>query len=386
MKNKILIISPYCPYPARDGGKVRLYNLIKHLSNYNDVYLLAYTEPEADKSFLNEETFCKKIFTVERNEDLAIYKNDIPRCVSFFYTQAMIEKLAEVLKEVKPDAVQIDFLVMTQYAKHITGYPVYYTEHDMSTIDFKQSFHDRDLEDSLRFIEWKRLVAYEREILKYFKEVIVLTERDKKILKEFAPAVKTEVIPTGVDTEYFTPKKNTSIEKALVYVGHYKHYPNADAVAYFVRDILPKILEKKTDTKLYIVGSGLTKQIEALADNKNIFTTGELADIRHYLGLGNIFVAPVRLGGGVKGKVLEAMASGMPVVSTREAADGIDCADGKNILVARDETDFALKILNLLDDNAQYESISKAARNLALEKYSWQNIAKKLSGFYKENL
>ena len=149
---RILIISPYFPFPARDGGKVRLYNLIKHLSKDNEIYLLAYIEPGADKSCVSlAEEFCSGVFPVIREEEKRIIGEDIPRCVSFFYTQAMIDKLEQVLKKVNPDIVQLDFLIMTQYVKHISRVPVFYTEHDMGLLDFNQSFHDRDLGDNERF-------------------------------------------------------------------------------------------------------------------------------------------------------------------------------------------------------------------------------------------
>ncbi|MDD5102057.1 MAG: hypothetical protein PHH62_03620, partial [Endomicrobiaceae bacterium] len=157
---KILIISPYFPYPPRDGGKVRLYNLIKYLAKTNDVYLLAYIEPEASMDSVNlAKQVCKDVFPVTRDENKRIIRDDIPRSASFFYTQAMIDELSRVMNLVKPDVVQLDFLIMTQYVNHIHNVPIFYTEHDMSVLDFKQTFHDRDLFETLRFIEWNKLVV-----------------------------------------------------------------------------------------------------------------------------------------------------------------------------------------------------------------------------------
>ncbi|MDD3065800.1 MAG: glycosyltransferase family 4 protein [Endomicrobiaceae bacterium] len=383
---KILIISPYFPYPPRDGGKVRLYNLIKHLSKDNEVYLLAYIEPEASSdSIRTAKEVCKDVFPVVRHEDKRIEREDIPRCVSFFYTQAMIDELNRVLNLVKPDLVQLDFLIMTEYVKHIKNIPVFYTEHDLGTLDFNQSYHDRDLPDNVRYVEWRKLVEYERNIINKFKSVIVLTDRDKNIMNKFNPDAKTVVIQTGVDIDFFNIGKKSGNEKNLVFVGHYKHYPNADAIVYFVRFIFDKIIKRIPDIKLYVVGSGLTEDVRRL-EKENIIITGEVEDIRQYLKCPNIFIAPVRLGGGIKGKVLEAMASGVPVVATQEAAEGIQCEHYYDILVADTASKFADMVIELCLNDKLYNKISENARMNAVNQYDWKVIAKKLNAFYEKNI
>jgi len=387
---KILIISPYFPYPPRDGGKVRLYNLIKYLAKTNDVYLLAYIEPEASMDSVNlAKQVCKDVFPVIRDENKRIIRDDIPRSASFFYTQAMIDELLRVMNLVKPDVVQLDFLIMTQYVNHIHNVPIFYTEHDMSVLDFKQSFHDRDLSETLRFIEWNKLVDYERQIVEKFKSVIVLTQRDKQLIEKFNPKVKATIIPTGVDVDFFKPNDDIAddYEQSLVFVGHYKHYPNADAIMYFVNNIYDKVLRILPDIKLYIVGSGLTKDVENLAKiNKNIVITGEIDDIRKYLKRPNIFIAPIRLGGGIKGKVLEAMAAGLPVIATNEAVDGIDHNMTEAVLSSDDADIFADNIVKLVKDKKLYNTISKNARIIVEKNYDWKIIAQTLNNFYSDKL
>ncbi len=383
---KILIISPYFPFPTRDGGKVRLYNLIKHLSYTNKVYLLAYIEPDTNKNCIElAKEFCMDVFPVLREEDKRIIAEDIPRSVSFFYTQKMIDELKKVLEKVKPDVVQLDFLIMTQYVKHIKNIPVFYTEHDMSVLDFNQSFHDRDLNDTDRFFEWKKLISYEKHILDFFSSVFVLTDRDKSLIENLNTNIKATIIPTGVDTEFYKPNVYSNEKKNLVFVGHYRHFPNADAIIYFVQNIYPKIVEKISNIKLYIVGSAVTKQVEDL-QNENIIITGEVEDIREYLRQPNIFVAPVRLGGGIKGKVLEAMAMGVPVVATKEAVSGIDYANNKFALVSDDVDVFAKNVVDLVNNDSLYKELSDNSRKIAEHYYNWTNIAKKLNNFYSDKL
>ena len=385
---KILIISPYFPFPPRDGGKVRLYNLIKHLSLSNDVYLLAYIEPgaRADSIYMARK-YCKEVFSVLRQEEKRIIREDIPRCVSFFYTQAMIDELQIVLDKIKPDIVQLDFLIMTQYVHHIKNVPTIYTEHDMSILDFNQSFHDRDVPDNESFFYWKKLVDYEKEILNKFNSVIVLTKRDKKLIEEFNKNIKANIIPTGVDINFFKPKYGDSDEQALVFVGHYRHYPNADAIIYFVNEIYNDILKILPNLKLYIVGSGVTKDVLSLAkSNKNIVITGEVEDVGVYLQKPNIFVAPVRLGGGIKGKVLEAMACGIPVVATKEAIDGIDYDVKDCSLICNNKQEFVKNVVKLSKNKSLYDELSYNSRKLVETYYDWYKIADSLNNFYSRVL
>ena len=356
------------------------------MSEKNEVYLLAYIEPSTDKSCVDlAKEFCTGVFPVLREEEKRIIRDDLPRSVSFFYTQAMIDELKKVLDIVKPDVVQLDFLIMTEYVKHIKNVPVFYTEHDMGLLDFNQSFHDRDLDDNKRFFEWKKLVQYEKKILDFFTSVIVLTERDKGLIENLNSNIKATIIPTGVDTEFYKPNDCTDKEKSLVFVGHYKHFPNLDAIVYFVKNIYPKVIEKISNIKLYIVGSGVTKRVEDLKNN-NIIVTGEVEDIRQYLKRPNIFVAPVRLGGGIKGKVLEAMAMGVPVVATKEAVSGIDYSIGDFALISDDPKVFAENIIKLYNDGSIYNTLSVNSRKIVENNYNWKKIAEKLNDFYSDKI
>jgi glycosyltransferase involved in cell wall biosynthesis len=195
------------------------------------------------------------------------------------------------------------------------------------------------------------------------------------------------IIPTGVDVDFYKPVEPLQDEQNLVFGGHYRHYPNADAIIYFVNEIYGKVLKALPDIKLYIVGSGLTKEVSALAGkNKNIVITGEVEDIRQYLKKPNIFIAPIRLGGGIKGKVLEAMAAGVPVIATNEAVDGIDHNMSEAILSGDDADVFASNIIKLVKNKALYNTISKNARIIAEQYYDWKKISQALNDFYSDKI
>lgn len=383
MKKKILILTPYYPFPANDGGKVRLYNLIKQLSARNDVYLLSFVDSLRTRMYLPPmEQFCKKIFLVKRDELPGIGGDDLPRCVSGFYTADMVEKLLKVLAEVKPDVIDINFLIMTRYADHVHGIPVVFTEHDISNINFEKSIHDRDLPENERYKEWVKLVQYERTILPKFAGVVVVSESDRSMVREFNDQLRPVLIPTGVDLNYFQSSTDTiaRTENTLLYVGNYRHYPNFAAMRYFVKRIFPLIVSERPETRLYIVGPGMPSDSE-ISSNERVVITGEVEDVRKYLRAASVFVAPIRLGGGIKGKILEAMASGVPVVATEEAGQGINCHPGEEIVIASDAADFAAKTVKLLDDVGARRLLAHNARRLVEEHYDWMKIAGQLDSY-----
>ncbi|MBN1824236.1 MAG: glycosyltransferase [Endomicrobiales bacterium] len=383
-KLKVLQISPYFPFPARDGGKVRLFNIIKRLSSRVDTYFLSFVEDGLSERSIEEmRGYCKGVFTVRREEDKRIQGPDIPRSLSFFYTDEMIKKVEEVVKSVKPDVVQIDFLVMTKYIDHIRGIPVVYTEHDMSTIEYEKSIHDRDLPENIRHLEWQRLTEYKKKMLKKISTVVLLTKRDQDMMKSFCGGCDTVVIPTGVDVEYYTPvKRNRGRSKKLIFVGHYKHYPNYDAVMYFLNDIWPSIKCRDEEVTFDIVGSGMKREDWVYRDRRVSFV-GEVDDVRNHIAGADVFVAPVRLGGGIKGKVLEAMASGIPVVATEEASAGIECRHNRDILIARHSADFADQVMNLLKDGGKADDIAGNARELVEKRYDWRDLSGNIHAMYE---
>jgi len=361
---------------------VRIFNLIKHLSLSNEMYLLSYIESPHMNEFVPAlEKYCAGVYTVIRDESKGIMGENLPRSISFFYTPEMINKLESVLAEVRPDLVQIDFLVMSQYVNHVGNVPAVYTEHDMSNVNFEQSFHDRDLPEKMRFIEWNKLVRYEREILTKYASVVVLTGRDQQLLHEFAPGLKSIVIPTGVDTAFFTPIHSANRNATILYVGHYRHYPNYDAVRHFVKDILPRITREIHNARFLIVGSGMRKDLMELSSD-NVAVIGEVEDVRKYFFESRVFVAPVRLGGGIKGKVLEAMAMGIPVVASREASTGIRCVPGRDVLVADTDAEFAAHVIALMQDSDLYSMVAKNARLVVEDVYDWRKIAARQSAYY----
>jgi glycosyltransferase involved in cell wall biosynthesis len=191
------------------------------------------------------------------------------------------------------------------------------------------------------------------------------------------------VIPTGVDIHYYTPSDGKPENGSnIVFVGHFKHYPNVDAVQYFMKDIWSLVLESVPEARFFIVGSGAGEAIKKYSAS-NVVVAEDVEDVRVYLHKASVFVAPVRLGGGIKGKVLEAMACGVPVVGTPDVCAGFINDPGNDILKASDERDFADKVIHILQNPSEGARLAENARKLVENSYNWDNIARQLSSFYE---
>jgi glycosyltransferase involved in cell wall biosynthesis len=332
--------------------------------------------------------YCTDVNVVLHDQRKQIPDPTLPESINCYHTVDMVEALSKMLKKIKPDIVQVEFLIMAKYVEYIDNIPVFYTEHDMSSIDFNTSFFDRHLDDEkIRFLQWCKILNFEKKILKRFNTVICVTQNDRKLLSEFLPETRSAVVHTGVDLKYFRPRPGRKFRysRNLVYVGNFLHYPNQDAMRYFVDAIFPGISDKQKGIKLFIVGSEIKKNMFK-SNMTNIEMTGEVKDVREYLWQADVFVAPIRLGGGIKGKILEAMACGIPVVANKESSIGLEGRNDENILVAEDERDFIEKTLRLLKDTRLKKRITVNARKLVENEYDWKKITGDLDSLYRSVL
>ena len=232
------------------------------------------------------------------------------------------------------------------------------------------------------------MARFEGNIVSKFTKCLTVSEDDKKnLLKMSENKAEVEVISNGVDTEYFNLSTMTyelKEENSLVFTGSMDWLPNSDAVIYFVKEILPLIWKKNNQVKFYIVGKNPSKEVLSLGNKDNrIIITGVVDDVRPYIAKSKIFVVPLRVGGGTRLKILEAMAMGKAIVSTTIAAEGIKYTDGYNIIIQDYPLHIANSILALLEDEQKRKNLGQAGRELACNCYDWKIISQKLNNIYK---
>ncbi|RJQ47242.1 MAG: glycosyltransferase [Nitrospiraceae bacterium] len=383
-KPHILIVTPFTPFPLNNGGAMRIYNLTSSLKDRYDFSLVSFIESRAQFDYIDElKKVFKNVHLVERKPtpDEGILRSEIPDTFTHYISYSMRETIEDILRKDGIDIVQVEFPWMAYYGRLVNNHPAVFVEHDVGAMFYGKGFakSDKGLE---RYLSPLKAINYEKNHIYSYDKVISVTDEDRQYLDVLFPDISVTSVEQGVDTDAFPYQYSNSNEKNLVYLGHYKHYPNEDAVVHFVENILPLIKAKHGDVKFYIVGSHPTRRINRLRVREDIVITGSVADVNSYLAKGTVFVAPVRLGRGLKGKLLEAMAVGIPVVASPVAAAGIHAENGKEIFIASAPDEFASKVSALFMDKMLREKISLNARRLIEEKFDWKVLAGKMTDVY----
>ncbi|MFH1202395.1 MAG: glycosyltransferase [Candidatus Omnitrophota bacterium] len=388
-KPNVLVISRFFPFPLNVGGKIRIHTLTKLLSEKYNFHLLSLIDHYDEYKFIPE---LKKVFAEvypvlaksELNLDFfsrlfypARYK------AAYSYSQELIDRLIEIQKKEPIDIIQIEsneLLYLLDYIKHI---PVVYTEHDISFLASKKSYYRTNNSFIVSFLDDLNRFHFHTSRFVKIDKVITLSKEDEDVLRALFPRSDINLVPTGVDLEHFSFQDKPRNSKKLIYVGHYRHYPNEDAVVYFAKKIFPLIRKKMPGAEFWIVGSNPTSAVKILAKEKSITVTGEVNDVKPYLDESSVFVNSNCVGAGIKGKVLEAMATGLPVVSTKVGSSGIDAKADEEILIADNPRAFANKVIKIITDNNLRERLIVEARWLVEKKYDWLKIIKKLDKLYQ---
>jgi glycosyltransferase involved in cell wall biosynthesis len=227
--------------------------------------------------------------------------------------------------------------------------------------------------------------AAERWYLRLADRVLTVSETDREAFAPFVDPGKLTVIPTGVDVDYFQPMPVEETRNSLVFTGSMDWLPNEDAILYFADAILPLIKQQCPEVCLEVVGRGPSRKLQALAETgKSIRLTGWVDDIRPFVARGSICIVPLRIGGGTRLKIFEAMAMGKAVVSTSVGAEGLPVQSGENILLADTSNDFADSVISLLRDSTKRKQLGTSARTMVQEKYSWPKVAESFARTLQE--
>jgi glycosyltransferase involved in cell wall biosynthesis len=233
----------------------------------------------------------------------------------------------------------------------------------------------------------KKLASYEREVCGRFAECLTCSEEEAHLLHELTGATNVRVIPNGIDTDTHAPGDNDKVvPNRLVFVGRMDYHANVDGVRWFCAEVLPRIHAERPDVVFQIVGGHPTREVQRLGKDPRIEVTGLVDDVRPYLRAAAVVVIPLRVGGGTRLKLMEALAMGKPVVSTRLGAEGIAVASGTEVLLADDALDLAQQTLHLLQRPALGRRLGEAGRRLVEDRYSWQMIASQLERVYEQRL
>ncbi|MGB3861112.1 MAG: glycosyltransferase [Candidatus Aminicenantaceae bacterium] len=394
---KILLTCKEFPHSKVIGGPIIIYNRLKHLSKNHLVSLAAFSREEDEKYVSSVEGYChdlKLIPLPPKRSPLKTTKDFFFSPVPHYFLRVhdspkMSKTIADMVAEDHYDFVIGEYSVMGQFIhknpllppvrRIISVHECYYLAR---LKDYR--FHKWGRKKLRELINLKGLKKYEFDMYSQADKVLTLTPQGRDELLAIRPDLDIAIVPHGVDVEHFSYSDPSEGEQSVVFVGNYLHYPNVDAVLYFHQEIWSKVKAICPKLKFIIVGKSPPLEIQDLTQDESITVTGRVDDVTPYIREGQIFICPVRLGGGFRGKILEAMAVGRPIVSTSLGAEGIPSKNGENIIIADDTEDFAVGIEKLLKDRDLYERIRQAGRKLVEEKYAWAKGVEVLEGILEE--
>jgi glycosyltransferase involved in cell wall biosynthesis len=382
---RILIACKEFPHSQVIGGPIIIYNRLKYLSKNHLVSLAAFYRPEEKIHIPSVEPFChdlKLISFPSKRSCLKQTRDFFTSPIPHYFLRAhgsmeMAHILVEMVKKDKYDFVIAEYSVMGQFLHNNDELPPVrriVSVHECYYLSRLKSFHHHKFGiDKLReALNLKGLKKYEFDMYRKADKVLALTLQGKNELLEIVPDLDISVVPHGVDVEAFSFFPGVEEEHSIVFIGNYLHYPNTDAVLYFHENIWKKLKTSISDIKFYVVGQAPPPEILQLSDDPSIVVTGTVDDVVPYLRKAKVFICPVRLGGGFRGKILEAMAVGRPVVSTSLGAEGIPASNRENIILAEKPDDFVRGIVDLMMDQNLYQNIQNNARRLMEDKYAWE--------------
>jgi glycosyltransferase involved in cell wall biosynthesis len=397
---RILVVDKLVPYPPVDGGRIRVFNLLQHISRHHEVTLVTMYKPstgeDSGAAILNR--FCTKVELVARQElsvreyrfrQLRGILNREPMRSMIVWSEKMAEKIATLTENQHFDIVDIQRPCLAPYVKTISPKSrcrKILTLYDVPYVQYRRiMMAERDWRAKLRifYMDW---LFSKRATLEYgslFDKYVLVSELDRVTLMRERPNLDIAVVPNGVDTKGYPFLTEQPTKLTLLLVGKMNYLPNVDAAIFFCQEVFSLIKQRVPDAKLLIVGGNPRSSVQALASD-DVTVTGYVDSVIPYYQQSHVSVVPIRSGGGTRLKILESMALGRPVVSTTVGCEGLAVTHEENILIADDPSDFAAQTVRLLNDAELRARLIRNGRRLVETTYDWEVIAQRLLRTYDE--
>lgn len=390
---KILMLTPYLPYPLLTGGQTRSYNLIKRLASLgNEITLFSLVKNRDERKYVPElQKFCSEVQVFSRSEKPWTLKNILKTGFSFYpflvirnWAKDEKSSIAKKLKEETFDLIHAEtFYVMPHIPQTIV--PILLVEQTIEYLVYRhyaESCQNPALKPFLYF-DVLKMKYWEKKFWEKANKVAAMSEEDKRIMKSQLPNLDVDIVPNGVDSDYFgkavAKRSKTPI---VLYLGNFTWLQNREAVKVLVEKVWPKLKSKIKDAKLWIIGKDANK---FFPDLKSVdIRVEEVDDVREIYQEASILVAPIYGGGGTRYKNFEAFASGLPVITTSIGIGGIEAKDGLEVVIRDDPDEIVEAAVQLLNNPDKARKIAQEARKFVKNKFDWDPIAKNLNRIYEQ--
>ncbi len=383
---KILYLCHRFPFPPRRGGKIRPFNMIQHLSREHEVTVasLARSAQEADEG-QGIAPYCHHFEMARVRNSMQMLRmverlpTTTPSSFGYFHSPALASAVRRLLAQQDFDLIFVHCSSVARYVAQVRGIPKILDFGDMDSQKWLEYGQCKPWPLSLGYrLEGVKLVAEEKRLARQFDLCTATTRAEWETLEGYSTGAATDWFPNGVDGTYFAPDGSAYDPNTLCFVGRMDYFPNQDCMADFCHSTFPLIRAQRPQARLLIVGADPTPVVRALGSLPGVSVTGSVPDVRSYLRQSAAMVAPLRIARGTQNKILEAMAAGVPVVTSRIAAGGVDAVDGEHFRTASTPEGYAAAVLNLMDDAAVRQRFAADGRARVLSHHAWNNSMRKL--------
>ncbi len=401
---RILFLSHFIPHPPTGGASLRNFNIVKELTRKHEVHVLTFTQMnrhptqekiEASRRYL--EQYCASVTILNVPTDhsrlrwyaMLGFNLFSPRPYSMwrFWSNEMKEALGRAIAANSFDIVHVDTIALAAYRAYLHGLPAVLNHHNIeSTLLLRRAATEKSLIKRWYLnLQGRKLRSAEKRAIVRFDGNICVSELDCEELRSLGKGALCRVVPNGTDVDFFRPVEAKSEGPSLVFAGSMTWYPNSDAMTLFAERIWPLIKEQIPGIVMNVIGSYPPAEVVRLSQSDHQFKVlGFVDDVRPYISRASVYVVPIRVGGGTRLKILDAMAMGKAIVSHPIGAEGLYVIHGKDIVIAEDPKSFADEVVELVHNEAKRRALATQARQTVVERYSWQGIVPVLEKFYHE--
>ena len=385
----VLYLCHRFPYPPKRGGKIRPFNMIRHLHEAGHkvtVCSLARSEAEAEEG-AGIAQHCTAFHMGHVKEPLQYARMVVrlplptPSSMGYFYSPDLAAKVSELLATQRWDLIFVHCSSVAQYVSHVQGVPKILDFGDMDSQKWLEYAHYKRFPLSLGYtLEGSKMLWAEKRLARQFDLCTATTRAEWQTLNDYGTGAATDWFPNGVDAQFFSPTDGAYDADTISFIGRMDYYPNQECMQRFCDQVWPLLRAQRPQMKLLIVGADPSPAMTALGGLPGVTVTGSVPDVRPYIRSSALMVAPLAIARGTQNKILEAMAMAVPVVTSSVAAGGVDAEAETHLLVADTPAQIAAAVLRVTQNPAERQRLASAGRERMLSHHAWLRSMQRLDG------
>ena len=393
---KVLVLDEEFPYPTNNGKRTRSFNLYRRLAVRYRIRYVGYGQKDSLAADALRAIDIEPVPVSGRIPPkqgpafymrlLANLASPLPYIVTSHYSRPYRDAVLANVTEFQPNLILCEWTPYAIYVKNLLSVKKMVSTHNIEA-DIWQRYYETETNLLRRYYiheQWRKVERFERAALSWMDGATAVSDLDAIRLSKVCPELRMAVIQNGVDLDYFQTLPMPVQACHVVFTGSMDWRPNQDAARYFIREILPLLRQTRPDLECTFVGRSPPADIQRLAEVRGVHITGTVDDVRPYVERAAVYVVPLRIGGGSRLKILEALAMGRAVVSTTVGAEGLDVVHDQHVVLADDPRSFAQSVLQLLDNPERRRELANEGRRLVQRCYGWDALAERLEGFIHE--